>query len=203
MPSESHPESSSAIWSTSGGRGQSQKNSDTHQDAIPLIPQRSSELDGKGGKRFEWTEEYEKAFQDLKILLGKAPLLSKPKVGEILLVYLVVSEKAVSSVLIQEEGPVQLPVYYALADFVTEFAHIPEGSLEARPEEVPTWKLYVDGSSGKVGARAGILLISPNGHNLNCVLRLEFKASNNTAEYEALFAGLRLAQEMKARKLQR
>ena len=89
----------------------------------------------------------------------------------------------------------------ALADFVVEFAHIPEGSLEAQPQEVPTWKLYVNGSSGKAGARAGILLVSPDGHNLNSVLHLEFKASNNAAEYEALLAGLRLAQEMKAKKL--
>ncbi|KAL2532094.1 Ribonuclease H [Abeliophyllum distichum] len=41
-----------------------------------------------------------------------------------------------------------------------------------------------------------------DGHNLNCTLRLEFKASNNAVEYEALLAGLRLEQEMKARKLQ-
>ncbi|KAL2471506.1 Ribonuclease H [Abeliophyllum distichum] len=84
----------------------------------------------------------------------------------------------------REEGPVQLSVYYVrkafqdvgtsqfdisymprpsikgqvLVDFVAEFAHIPEGSLEARPEEVPTWKLYVDGSSSEAGAGAEILL---------------------------------------------
>ncbi|KAL2492107.1 Ribonuclease H [Abeliophyllum distichum] len=52
-------------------------------------------------------------------------------------------------------------------------------------------KLYVDGSSGK--ARAGTLLISPDGHNLKCALHLEFKASNNAVEYETLLAGLRLA----------
>ncbi|KAL2474575.1 RNase H domain-containing protein [Abeliophyllum distichum] len=155
----------------------------------------------KGGKRFQWTEEYEKTFQDLKIFLGKAPLLSKPKNGETLLVYLAVSEKAVSSFLIRKEGPVQLPVYYALAKFVAEFAHIPEGSLEAHPEEVPTWKLYVDRSSGEVEAGVKILLVSPDGHNHNCALRPEFKASNNAAEYEVLLAGLRLAQEMNARKL--
>ncbi|KAL2474318.1 RNA-directed DNA polymerase [Abeliophyllum distichum] len=47
-----------------------------------------------------------------------------------------------------------------------------------------------------------ILLVSPDGHNLNYALLLKFKASNNTAEYEALLTGLRLAREMKARKLQ-
>ncbi|KAL2532476.1 Retrovirus-related Pol polyprotein from transposon [Abeliophyllum distichum] len=62
----------------------------------------------------------------------------------------------------------------ALADFVVEFAHIPVGSLETHPEEVPTWNLYVDGSSREVGAgaRAEILLIRHDGHNLNCALSL-------------------------------
>ncbi|KAL2491616.1 Ribonuclease H [Abeliophyllum distichum] len=50
--------------------------------------------------------------------------------------------------------------------------------------------------------RVGILLVSPDGHNLNCALRLEFKVSNNATEYEVLLPGLRLAQKMKARKLQ-
>ncbi|KAL2513394.1 Retrovirus-related Pol polyprotein from transposon [Abeliophyllum distichum] len=74
--------------------------------------------------------------------------------------------------------------------------------LEAKPQEVPTWKLYVDGSSGEAVAAAGILLVSLDGHNLNCVLRLEFKASNNATEYEVLLAGLGLALEMKAKELQ-
>ncbi|KAL2491527.1 Uncharacterized protein Adt_27155 [Abeliophyllum distichum] len=84
-----------------------------------------------------------------------------------------------------------------LVDFVAKFAHIPEGMPEAKPQEVPTWKLYVDRSSGEVGAGAGILLVSPDSYNLNYAFRLEFNASNNTAEYEALLAGLRLALEMK------
>ncbi|KAL2525544.1 RNA-directed DNA polymerase [Abeliophyllum distichum] len=45
---------------------------------------------------------------------------------------------------------------------MVEFAHVPEGLLETKPQEVPTWKLYVDGSSGKAGAAAEILLISPD-----------------------------------------
>ncbi|KAL2471294.1 Retrovirus-related Pol polyprotein from transposon [Abeliophyllum distichum] len=66
----------------------------------------------KGEKQFERTKECENAFQKLKILLRKASLLSKPKIGETLLIYFVVPEKAVSLLLILEEGPTQLPVYY-------------------------------------------------------------------------------------------
>ncbi|KAL2471060.1 Uncharacterized protein Adt_39196 [Abeliophyllum distichum] len=106
----------------------------------------------KGGKMFEWTEEYEKAFQDLKMLLEKAPLLSKPKNGETFLVYLVVSEKTIlqkldtsvrlmkwSDELSQFDiscNPRPSIKEEALADFVVEFANIPEGSLEARPQEI-------------------------------------------------------------------
>ena len=57
--------------------------------------------------------------------------------------------------------------------------------------------LYVDGSSDDGGLGAGLILISPKGHRMNCALRFEFKASNNEAEYEALISGLELAKEMK------
>ena len=40
------------------------------------------------------------------------PILSKPKVGKILLVYLAVPDKATSVALVQDEGGVQKPVYY-------------------------------------------------------------------------------------------
>ena len=54
-----------------------------------------------GKKRFQWTEECEKAFTDLKQYLGSPPLLSKPLCGEMLYVYLAVSDSAVSAVLIR------------------------------------------------------------------------------------------------------
>ncbi|KAL2513041.1 DNA/RNA polymerase superfamily protein [Abeliophyllum distichum] len=52
----------------------------------------------KGRKRFEWMEECENTFWELKTSLGRPPLLSKPKNGETLLVYLVVSDKAISQI---------------------------------------------------------------------------------------------------------
>lgn len=62
-------------------------------------------LKGKG--QISWDEKYEEAFESLKTYLGRPPLLSKPPPGEVLYMYLVVSEKAVSSVLIREEDKVQ------------------------------------------------------------------------------------------------
>ncbi|XP_022846490.1 uncharacterized protein LOC111369272 [Olea europaea var. sylvestris] len=74
-----------------------------------------------------------------------------------------------------------------------------EATME--PEEFPTWNLFVDGSSGETGSGAGVVLESPEGHKLNCVVRFSFKASNNAAEYKALLAGLRLAKEMSVKRL--
>ena len=57
-------------------------------------------------KAFEWTNECQKAFQDLKIYLSTAPLLSPSMLGEELYLYLVVASHAVSLALIREEGRV-------------------------------------------------------------------------------------------------
>ena len=63
-------------------------------------------------KAFEWTNECQKAFQDLKTYLITAPLLSLFVTGEELYLYLAVTPHAISSALIREEGRVQNPVYY-------------------------------------------------------------------------------------------
>ena len=63
-------------------------------------------------KAFEWTDECQKAFQDLKTYLTTAPLLSPSIPSEELYLYLVVSSHTMSSVLIGEEGKIQKLVYY-------------------------------------------------------------------------------------------
>ena len=54
-------------------------------------------------KDFQWTPACEQALQDLKRYLTSPPLLSKSKDGELLYIYLAVSEGAVSAVLVREE----------------------------------------------------------------------------------------------------
>ncbi|XP_022886722.1 uncharacterized protein LOC111402573 [Olea europaea var. sylvestris] len=66
----------------------------------------------KQGKRFQWTSECQEAFKSLKKHLGESPPLSKPHPDESLLLYLAVSDVAVSAVLTREENGRQLPVYY-------------------------------------------------------------------------------------------
>ena len=52
---------------------------------------------------FEWTKECEEAFQGLKKFLVTTSVLSKPRNGKLLYVYLSVTEKAISLTLIREE----------------------------------------------------------------------------------------------------
>ena len=81
---------------------------------------------------FEWSDECEKAFRDLKAYFASPPFLAKPKDGETLFMYLAVSERAVSAVLIREDEGIQWPVYYvskALLDAETRYAEIEKVSL--------------------------------------------------------------------------
>ena len=63
-------------------------------------------------RAFQWTEECQHAFEELKVYLSFPPLLSPSKTGEELYLYLAVSSSTVSSALIREEERVQKPVYY-------------------------------------------------------------------------------------------
>ncbi|XP_074270977.1 uncharacterized protein LOC141594892 [Silene latifolia] len=63
-------------------------------------------------QKFEWTQEHEKAFGELKQYLSTPPLHSKPEQGEPLYLYLSVTKAAVSAVLVREHGGMQKPVYY-------------------------------------------------------------------------------------------
>jgi hypothetical protein len=46
------------------------------------------------------------------------------------------------------------------------------------------WAIYVDGSSTKMNGGVGIFLITPDKEELSSSVRLEFKTTNNEAEYE-------------------
>ncbi|XP_073290363.1 uncharacterized protein [Primulina huaijiensis] len=77
----------------------------------------------------------------------------------------------------------------ALADFLAETVH---------HENEDPWKVYVDGSSSKDGSGVGVVLISPAGEKVKLTVRLDFRASNNEAEYEAVLAGLQAAKNVGA-----
>ena len=63
-------------------------------------------------KSFEWTDECQKAFENLKKYLSSPPLLSPSRPEEDLYLYIAVSQAVVSAALVREEGGLQRPVYF-------------------------------------------------------------------------------------------
>ncbi|KAM1734972.1 hypothetical protein ACFX11_020372 [Malus domestica] len=83
-------------------------------------------------KYITWTEECAKAFKNLKEYMSKALILSKPEVGDTLIIYLSVSASAVSPVLIRKDSGVERPVYYtnkAQQDAETRYSNIEKLAL--------------------------------------------------------------------------
>ena len=88
-----------------------------------------------------------------------------------------------------------------LADFVAEFSPRGEGELVCHMESRP-WRVFVDDASSVIGAGAGIVIITPEGIQLEHSFRLGFRASNNEVEYEALLARLKAVLGMAAREVE-
>ena len=61
---------------------------------------------------FGWDEETERAFKKLKEYLGQLPRMVSPNLKESMLLYLAVSDGAVSAVLVAKRSRQQYPVYY-------------------------------------------------------------------------------------------
>ena len=235
-------------------------------------------------KAFQWDEKCEEAFTALKTYLSSPPILVSPVEGELLILYLAVSDFSTSAVLVRDKERVQHPVYYCsralrgaeeryprmeklilalvtaarklrpyfqahtievpteypikqvlhkpevsgrlmkwaielsefdirykpktaikgqvLADFVMEFAPIELAEPTRSEDDLPIWKLSVDGASNAQGSGAGLILTSPEGIDIEYALRFGFHASNNEAEYEAVIAGLNLAHSLEVDQLE-
>ncbi|KAM1248368.1 hypothetical protein ACFX2J_044189 [Malus domestica] len=92
-------------------------------------------------KYITWTDECAETFKNLTDYMSKAHLLSKPEVGDTLIIYLSVSASAVSSVLIRKDGNVKRPVYYAskaLQDAKTRYSNIDQDRVKQNQFMVPT-----------------------------------------------------------------
>jgi len=66
----------------------------------------------KRNSRFAWTDEGEAAFIKLKEYLATPPVLCKPAAGVPLRLYFAITERAISSVLVQEQDQIQKPIYF-------------------------------------------------------------------------------------------
>ncbi|GKF04294.1 reverse transcriptase domain-containing protein [Tanacetum coccineum] len=71
------------------------------------------------------------------------------------------------------------------------------------PEELPEpWTLFTDRLSCIDGSGGGLILTNPEGVEFTYAMRFRFEATNNGAEYEALIAGLWIAEQMGVKNLQ-
>ena len=95
-----------------------------------------------------------------------------------------------------------------LADLVAKFTEPPIAELESIGDmdeklvgtisqyRLPTWEVYVEEASNQKGSEVKLVLISPENVIIEKSLRLDFSATNNEAEYEALLIGMAIVQRM-------
>ena len=58
------------------------------------------------------------------------------------------------------------------------------------------WKVYIDGVANQRDSGVGLVLVSPKKITIEKSLRLDFSATNNKAEYEALLEGMSMVQRI-------
>ncbi|XP_059670947.1 uncharacterized protein LOC132316493 [Cornus florida] len=89
----------------------------------------------------------------------------------------------------------------ALADFLADH---PSPEIESQVFDeldsvaifITPWTIMFDGSSTSESSGAGIMLISPTGNQISFSFFLDFRCSNNQAEYEPLIIDLEILLEM-------
>ncbi|GJW64413.1 reverse transcriptase domain-containing protein [Tanacetum coccineum] len=202
---------------------------------------------------FQWTQEAEADFKQMKKLIAEVSTLTSLKEREELIVYLAAAKEAIGVVLMTDREGKQVPVYFVsralrgpeinytpmeklvlallsaskrlkryfqahtivvitdqpiklmtaikgqiLADFIMERPEEESpDELMTEPDELPElWTLFTDGSSCVDGSGAGLILTNPERAEFTYAMRFRFEATNNEAEYEALIAGLQIAEQM-------
>jgi ribonuclease HI len=101
-----------------------------------------------------------------------------------------------------------------LVDFIVEWTPPPSVPGGPDPDSDPThaepsgpvftephWTLFFDRSARQQVGGARVVLIDPSGDQVKYMVHLEFKATNNMAEYEALIFGLSAALSLGIRQL--
>ncbi|GJY46326.1 reverse transcriptase domain-containing protein [Tanacetum coccineum] len=175
---------------------------------------------------YRWTEEAEKAFQELKKTILSLPTLATPIPEENLYIYLAASDKAISAVLTIERNGKQHPIWYVskvLHDAEKNYAPLEKLALalrnasrrlrryfEAHPITVITdqpikqilGKAEASGRLAQYAVELGAYKItyeprnSIKGQVLADFLNEIPVGDNALAEYEVLLAGLRIAKKM-------
>jgi ribonuclease HI len=118
-------------------------------------------------------------------------------------------EAQLAYIISDEANPMNHPIFSLDTDLgssLLQLTDAPEPPLEIKkwpitfcensPPITSVWKMFFDGASSKEGVGAGVVLVSPTQETIALSYKLEFEATNNVAEYEALVLGLRAAKDM-------
>ena len=76
----------------------------------------------------------------------------------------------------------------------TFLAPIQEEIKDEKVDEL--WRMNFDATYSRDRKGVGVVITSPKGKIFNCVFKLEFYATNNVVEYEALLLGIEIAKDM-------
>ena len=76
-----------------------------------------------------------------------------------------------------------------VADFIAKYTQSEGKGVEGLRQ----WSIHTDGSSNQHAGGADVIIQTPEGDKIECMIQLDFPTTNNKAEYEALMAGLDLA----------
>ena len=77
----------------------------------------------------------------------------------------------------------------AVADFIAEYTQLEGQGADGFKQ----WIIHTNGSSNRHEGGAGVVIQTPEGDKIECMIRLDFLTTNNEVEYEALVVGLDLA----------
>ena len=76
-----------------------------------------------------------------------------------------------------------------MTDFIAEYTQLEGKGVEVLGQ----WSIHTDGSSNRHAGGANVVIQTPEGDKIECMIRLDFPMTNNEVKYEALVAGLNLA----------
>ncbi|GJW13783.1 reverse transcriptase domain-containing protein [Tanacetum coccineum] len=122
------------------------------------------------------------------------PMLTTPSLKETLYIYLAAYKEAILNKL-EVSGKL---AKYAMELGVYNITYIPQNAVKGQVlADFLNETLFTDGASSLKGVGARLVLIDLVGTEYTYAIRLNFKSTNNEAEYEALLAGLRISEKRK------